>query len=40
MDADEAAIKGRLTRLITEIAKFLPNSSKVAADLWTEEIIN
>ena len=34
MDENENAIKERLKKLIHELAKFLPDPSKVSADLW------
>ena len=34
MDKNEGLIKDRLTKLINELVKLLPDSSKVAADLW------
>lgn len=34
MDENEAAIKEHLKRLIDNLSKQLPDSAKVAADLW------
>ena len=34
MDKNEAQIKDRLSKLINELAKLLPEQSKVSADLW------
>ncbi|MCJ1402432.1 hypothetical protein MMC11_005652 [Xylographa trunciseda] len=34
MDKNEAQIKDRLSKLINELAKLLPDQSKVSADLW------
>ena len=34
MDKNEVQIKDRLSKLINELAKLLPDQSKVSADLW------
>ena len=34
MDSNEVTIKDRLKKLINELTKFLPDPSKVSADLW------
>jgi sister-chromatid-cohesion protein PDS5 len=34
MDKNEASIKDRLTKLISELSKLLPDPTKVSADLW------
>ena len=34
MDKNESHIKDRLAKLINELAKLLPDSVKVSADLW------
>ena len=34
VNEDEASIKQKLTRMINELAKFLPDPTKVTADLW------
>ena len=34
MDKNEGQIKDRLTKLINELVKLLPDPSKVSADLW------
>ena len=34
MDKNESQIKDRLTKLINELVKLLPDNSKVSADLW------
>lgn len=34
MDNNEAQIKDRLTKLINEFSKLLPEPTKVSADLW------
>ena len=34
MDRNEAQIKDRLSKLVNELAKLLPDQSKVSADLW------
>ena len=34
MDKNEVQIKDRLTKLINELARLLPDPSKVSTDLW------